>query len=58
MINNLDFKFARKIPSELKPLQDIPIIQRGTPSYMSPELLESDGTGLHSMQSDFWALGI
>lgn len=51
----IDFKFTRKIPSELKPLQDIPLQQRGTPSYMAPELFDSDG--IHSIQSDFWAIG-
>lgn len=29
--------------------------KRGTPCYMAPELFESNG--VHSFQSDFWALG-
>lgn len=48
-----DFKMARKIPKTL--LGDTPILSRGSPSYMSPELFLSEGT--HSYSSDFWALG-
>ena len=48
-----DFKYTRKIPKES--LGDTPIPSRGTPCYMSPELFTSDG--VHSFQSDFWAIG-
>lgn len=48
-----DFKFAQKIPKET--LGEIPFANRGCAPYMSPELF-TDG-GVHSFQSDFWALG-
>jgi serine/threonine protein kinase len=54
-----DFKLARRIPkSALGPLEGpgaVPLEQRGTPPYMSPELWREDG--VHSFASDFWALG-
>jgi serine/threonine protein kinase len=48
-----DFKFARKIPKQT--LGDSLLESRGTPPYMAPELFSSEG--VHSMASDFWALG-
>jgi serine/threonine protein kinase len=42
-----------KIPKER--LDDKPIETRGTPPYMAPELFTSEG--VHSFQSDFWAVG-
>lgn len=48
-----DFKFARKIPKD--PLGETPLSERGTPAYMAPELFTPEG--VHSFQSDFWALG-
>ena len=48
-----DFKFARKIPKEA--LGDSPIPTRGTAAYMAPELFTPEG--VHSFQSDFWAVG-
>jgi serine/threonine protein kinase len=48
-----DFKFTTKIPKER--LEDKPIESRGCPPYMAPELFTSEG--VHSYQSDFWALG-
>jgi serine/threonine-protein kinase ULK4 len=48
-----DFKFARKIPKEA--LSDTPLPSRGTITYMSPELFTPEG--VHSFQSDFWAIG-
>jgi serine/threonine protein kinase len=48
-----DFKFTVKIPKER--LDDKPIETRGTPPYMAPELFTSEG--VHSFQSDFWAVG-
>ena len=48
-----DFKFVRKIPKEA--VGDTPIASRGTAMYMAPELFEPEG--VHSFQSDFWALG-
>ncbi|KAJ1408661.1 kinase-like domain-containing protein, partial [Ochromonadaceae sp. CCMP2298] len=49
-----DFKFVRKIPKES--LGDTPMALRGAPVCMSPELFTPEG--VHSYQSDFWALGV
>lgn len=48
-----DFKFTTKIPNQ--PLGQKAILERGIPAYMSPELFTAEG--VHSFQSDFWALG-
>lgn len=48
-----DFKFTRKIPNES--LQDTPMSTRGFVTCMAPELFTSEG--MHSFQSDFWAIG-
>jgi serine/threonine protein kinase len=48
-----DFKCSRKIPKA--PLGDAPINTRGAVPYLAPELFASNG--VHSFQSDFWALG-
>jgi serine/threonine protein kinase len=48
-----DFKQTRKIPKDA--LGDTPLAARGTLPYMAPELFTADG--VHSFQSDFWAVG-
>lgn len=48
-----DFKRAQKVPDT--PIGDMPISARGTPAYMAPELFTRDG--VHSYQSDLWAVG-
>lgn len=48
-----DFKFAQKIPRDV--LGTTPLASRGCPPYMAPELFTPEG--VHSFQSDFWALG-
>ncbi len=48
-----DFKLVQKIPDRV--LGDMPLEQRGTPAYMAPELFTSEG--VHSFQSDLWAVG-
>lgn len=48
-----DFKQVRKIPKE--PLRDTPLALRGSLPYMAPELLTAEG--VHSFQSDLWAIG-
>jgi serine/threonine protein kinase len=48
-----DFKLIQRIPET--PIGDMPLASRGTPSHMAPELFTSEG--VHSFQSDFWAVG-
>jgi serine/threonine protein kinase len=48
-----DFKFARKIPKAT--LGESSMESRGSLPYMAPELFASEG--VHSVASEFWALG-
>lgn len=48
-----DFKNVRKIPKE--PLGEALLNSRGSPQYMGPELFSAEG--VHSFQSDLWAIG-
>jgi serine/threonine-protein kinase ULK4 len=48
-----DFKLIQRIPEA--PIGDMPLASRGSPSHMAPELFTSEG--VHSFQSDFWAVG-
>lgn len=50
-----DFGMARKLVDLLSNFNDQES-KKGTPYYMAPELFEENG--VHSFQSDMWALGV
>ena len=49
----------RLVEIDRTPVDDLPRDRRGTPCYMSPELFDNRPgcSGVHSFQSDMWALG-
>ena len=50
-----DFGTCVKIPKSGKISSKFAV---GTPDYISPEVLESQGGGTYNQTCDFWALGV